>query len=219
MSLNCAWICFHKNVKRYNPNWIEDYVNSYYYQTMKIPVYEVNYGNTKDRLFRESVFFKRDFPTHAHAHNFILDEVFKDGFHYAFNSNIDDIYTKHRVEVQYEAIVRTKADIISCNHTIIDENNMENINAKDIQFSAWSIGVEFRKTPPHNIISHPGVVYSKNFWEKCPKLNPDEIPKDDMSLWAWGYANGFQFHIVPHTLLWYRVHEGSVAAPRRKQNA
>lgn len=218
--MKVAWIVFHANIKRYPVAWIDDYVNSYYWQTYKIPIYEINYGDKKDknRLFRESNYFKHEFPTHAHAHNWILDKVFEDGYDYAFNSNADDIYSKHRVEVQLEAC-KKGYDIISCNHTIIDENNMESIDAKDIQFSAKSIGYELSKNPPHNIISHPGVVYSRNFWTKCPKLNPQSIPKDDMELWQWAYANGFTFHIVPFTCLWYRVHAGSVAAPRRKEIA
>lgn len=214
--MRSAWVSFHSNIKRYPAAWIEDYVNSFYWQTYKIPIYEINYGGTKEQLFRESKFYRNKFTNHADAHNFILDEVFKDGFDYAFNSNIDDIYNKHRIEVQLEAC-KKGYDIISCNHTIIDENNMESIEAKDIQFSAKSIGYELSKNPPHNIISHPGVVYSRNFWTKCPKLNPKSIPKDDLELWAWGYANGFSFHIVPFTGLWYRCYSSSVSAPRRNK--
>ena len=212
--MKAAWICFHANTSRYPKKWITDYVNSYHWQTTKIPIYEINYGKDKTQLFEDSKFYQKEFPTHAHAHNFILDEVFSQGFDYAFNSNIDDIYERDRIESQLIAC-QSGFDIISCNHSIIDGNNL--VTHHDIQFSSKSVGVELSRHPPHNIVSHPGVVYSKKFWTKCPKLNPQSIPKDDMELWLWAYANGFKFHIVPRTLVYYRVHENSVAAPRREK--
>ena len=122
--MNAVWICFHANSERYNTDWISDYVGSYEWQTKKIPVYEINYGKSKKRLFKDSVYFQKKFDNHADAHNFILDKVFEDGFDYAFNSNIDDIYRQTRVEAQWSACLKGY-DIISCNHTIIDENNLE----------------------------------------------------------------------------------------------
>lgn len=211
--IKCAWIVFHANISRYKKAWIEDYRNSYFWQTVKIPVYEINYGTSNERLFKNSTFYKKQFEKHASAHNFILDEVFKAGFEYAFNSNVDDIYAAERVERQMQELYGH--DIISCNHSIINGEN--EIIVPDIQFSTKSVGYELSKNPPHNIISHPGVVYSKRFWEKCPKLNPASIPTDDMELWQWAYANGFKFHIVPATLVYYRVYDTSVSAPRQKQ--
>lgn len=211
--MKAAMICFHSNIGRYPEKWITDYVNSYYWQSVKIPIWEINYGKGKTRLFNDSTFFNKEFPTHADAHNFILDKVFEAGFDYAFNSNVDDISERIRVEAQLEAC-KKGYDIISCNHSIIDKENW--IKVPDIQFSEKSVGIEFSKRPPHNIISHPGVVYSKNFWTKCPKLDASKIPTDDLTLWLWGYANGYKFHIVPMTLLYYRIHPDSVAAPRQK---
>lgn len=211
--MRLCWITFHKNLQNYPEKWITDYVNSYHWQTFKIPIYEINYGGKKNRLFKDSQFYSKQFDTHADAHNFILDEVFKDGFDYAFNSNIDDIYEKTRIEIQ--ASYLKGHDIISCNHSIINGDN--EITKADIRFSDQSPGQQFQRVPPHNIISHPGVVYSKRFWENCPKLNPKLIPIDDLDLWLWAYNNGYQFKIVPHVLVYYRVHENSVAAPRRKE--
>lgn len=215
-----AWITFHKNVRAYPSRWIDDYVNSVYNQTINgqgavennlFQLFEINYGNGNERLFPESKFYKKLFPNHAHAHNFILDEVFKEGYSYAFNSNCDDAYLEDRIERQLP-YCKQGYDIISANHSIIDGDN--NILNHDIQFSKMAINLEMSKG--HNIISHPCVVYSKNFWTKCPKLNPDLIPKDDMELWKWGLFNGFKFVIAPYSLLYYRIHPDSVAAPRRK---
>lgn len=211
--MRCAWIAFHKNAGSYPQKWIEDYVNSYHWQTVKIQVYEINYGTTDERLFTDSVFVRKQFNTHAEAHNYILDMVFEHGYDYAFNSNIDDIYDKMRVELQMQYLPGN--DVISCNHSEINGDN--EITRADIPFSGMSVGQQFQRN--HNIISHPGVVYSANFWRKCPKLDPVMIPRDDMMLWIWGYEHGYKFKIVPHTLVYHRIHSGSVAAPRRKQKA
>lgn len=221
--MRLAWITFHKNVRAYPSRWIDDYVNSVYNQTINgqnaveeklIDIWEVNYGNGNERLFPESKFYQKNFPTHAHAHNFILDEVFKNGYSYAFNSNCDDCYTEDRIERQLP-YCKQGYDIISANHSIIDGEN--NILKHDIQFSKMAINLEMSKN--HNIISHPCVVYSKKFWTNCPKLNPELIPKDDMDLWKFAIHKGYKMIIVPSTLLYYRVHPNSVAAPRRKQKA
>lgn len=218
--MKLAWIVFHKNVRAYPSKWIEDYVNSVYTQTVNgqnavdekiIDIWEVNYGNGNERLFTESKFFKKNFPTHAHAHNFILDEVFKNGYSYAFNSNVDDCYPEDRIERQLPYCKQGK-DIICANHSEIDGDNK--VTNHDIAFHKMAVNLEMAKN--HNIISHPTVVYSKHFWTKCPKLDPALIPADDMALWKWALFNGFQFTIVPYNLCWHRIHPNSVAAPRRK---
>ena len=66
----------------------------------------------------------------------------------------------------------------------------------------------------HNIIAHPGCVYSKNFIENSGLLVPEEIPKDDFNLWKRSYAK-FQFKIVPYTLLFYRIHENNISGKNR----
>lgn len=218
--MKLAWIVFHKNVYAYNRKWIDDYVNSVYNQTINgkaavenklIDVWEINYGNGNERLFPESKFYRKNFKNHALAHNFILDEVFANGYSYAFNSNCDDCYSDDRIEQQLPYCKRG-FDIISSNHSIIDVEN--NILTHDIQFSKMDVGLEMSKN--HNIVSHPSVVYSKNFWTHCPKLNPNLIPVDDRELWKWGLFHGYKFVIVPQTLCYYRVHADSVSAPRQK---
>lgn len=121
--MKIAWIVFHANVTIYPKAWVEDYIGSVEYQTVKPDIFEINYGNGNERLFKDSKYFKKSFPTHAHAHNFILDEVFKNGYSWAFNSNIDDMYTEDRVERQLAICSKGICDIVASDMTYVNEKN------------------------------------------------------------------------------------------------
>lgn len=202
-------ICFHANHERYPKKWITNYVNSILNQTIELDIYEIDYGKNPKQLFEEGKrFFVKEFTNHADAHNYVIDKAVQDGYSHIFNTNIDDIYHPQRNEVQIKHC--SNVDILSCEMVYINENN--EITHEPFGFSKMSIGEHFRRN--HNIIPHPGVVYSAKFWRKCPKLQGSLIPRDDFELWKWGYANGFKFRIIPDMLLYYRIHSTSISAKK-----
>lgn len=61
----------------------------------------------------------------------------------------------------------------------------------------------------NNIIAHPAVAYSKNFWQHN-RYYPGEIPEEDFLLWKRALSEGFNFSIVNEYLLNYRLHAQQV---------
>src|SRR3990170_1078144 len=100
-----AVIVYHKNVFNYPKRLTDKCVESIVNQTYKdFCLYEIDYGAQGNRLFENKIAnyksFDIEFPTHADAHNFLLDEVFKNGHDCAFNVNVDDFYDIKRFEKQ-----------------------------------------------------------------------------------------------------------------------
>lgn len=198
-----AIILFHSNHNRYPQSWIDDCLGSIWHQTYQgFKVLEIDYGKNPTQLYPGSLFYQQEFPTHAHAHNFLCEKAVSYGN--VFNTNIDDIYTYDRIERQLEYAL--KYDVVSGNHSNINEKNQ--VTRADIQFSSMDIEKEAAKG--HNIISHPTVVYSANFIQNSGLLNPDLIPKDDSDLWKRSFGR-FSFFIVPFTVCYYRIHEKKVS--------
>lgn len=206
--MKLALICFHKNLDRYPKTWIDKYRDSILNQTYKeFDIFEVNYGGETNRIFENSIFESLNFQDHAAAHNYLLDKVFSLGYDYAANSNCDDYYALDRLEKQIK-FMEAGYDVISSNFYAIDEN--DNIKHKT-EFHDKNILAESNKN--HNIIAHPVLCYSRNFWTTCTKLVSSEIPKDDFELWKRSYATGkYKFVILQDTLLYYRVHLKKVSA-------
>ena len=159
--MKACFIIFHKNIQQYPKSWTEMFLSSIKKQTKKIPVLECDYGNKENQIYKKSIFFNKDYPTHAHAHNFLCHEAVRMGFNAVFNTNVDDIYHFQRVEKQLP-YMEAGYDVVSCDMTQIDQNNI--VLREDIRFSQMDIehnGLQRN----HNIIAHPGCVYSKNFIE------------------------------------------------------
>lgn len=217
-----AWIFFHKNISRYPVKWTIDYLNSIRYQNYtEFDVLEIDYGGQQNQMFEGSIFYSEEMDTHAHAHNFLCLEAVKMGYDYIFNSNCDDLYTENRVAAQLPYMLKGY-DVVSANHTHITADTYIKVDEdpksrncgkeeKDFQFS----GMNIRKhaNDGHNVISHPCVCYSKNFIEKSGLLVPEEIPKDDFCLWKRSYGK-FRFFIIPKTLLYHRIWDGSISAKK-----
>lgn len=203
-NLRIALICFHKNISQYPQEWIEEYRASILNQTFnKFTIFEMNYGNTTERIFDNSMLSVKDFTNHVLAHNKLLDDVFSLGYDYAINSNCDDKYAINRIEKQLP-YMEQGYDVISSNfYNINDRGEIR----QQKRFHDKDIIAEANKN--HNIICHPVVCYSKHFWTTCSRLNPDEIPEDDFNLWKRSYGN-YKFVIVPHFLAYYRVHQFKV---------
>lgn len=201
--MRLATICFHKNLERYPNKWIEKYRNSILNQTYKgFDIFEINYGEGKNRIFENSIFESINLSDHAMAHNYLLDKIFSLDYDCAANSNCDDFYSLDRLEKQIK-YMEAGYDVVSSNFYIIDEN--DNIKHRT-EFHNKDILAESNKD--HNIIAHPVLCYSRKFWTTCTKLVSNEIPRDDFELWKRSYAKkNYKFIILPDFLLYYRISE------------
>ena len=209
-------IIYHKNHDKYPKKWIDDFVISIQNQVVvEYDVIELDYGGNSEQIYPESKFFSFDIAEiplpngrhngHSEAHNWCCRKAVELGYDFVFNTNIDDLYHYERLSRQLIKM-QEGYDVVSCNYSIINEANQ--ITRKDVLFSEMDIHEQAAKN--HNIISHPGCVYSKKFIEKSGLLRQEEVPKDDFELWKRSYKK-FKFFIVPYTLMYYRVHESNVS--------
>ena len=203
--MKAAVIIFHKNVQRYPQEWVRQCVDSIMAQTISsYMVFEMDYGDNNNFIIDGADKITGDCPTHADAHNLMLDVVFELGYDCAFNVNIDDYYAPTRFEKQIAAI-EAGYDVVSSNFYRVDANN--NVIGT-FKFEHLDPVAEARKG--HNIIAHPVCCYSRNFWMNCSRLNPAEIPADDFELWKRSYGK-FKFTILPEFLLFQRIHDFNVS--------
>ena len=204
--MKAAVIIFHRHAYKYPSDWIQKCINSIETQTYKqFDVFEIDYGNEHTQLYKGSNFASMELPTHADAHNYLLDQIFALNYDCAFNVNIDDYYTKDRFEKQIPWISHG-FDIISSNFYHINEDGKV---LYPMVMDSKNIKHEFRRN--NNIIAHPVCCYSRKFWTTCTKLKSSEIPKDDFELWKRSYGK-YNFKILPNFLLYYRVHATKVSA-------
>ncbi len=211
MNPKVCFIIYHKNVQNYNPEWIKKCVESIQKQTYKeFEVFELDYGNTNTQIYPDSHFSTFELDNHALAHNYLLDEAFKLDFDYVCNVNVDDWFSLNRLEVQMK-YMRAGFDVISSNFYNIDS---EGRLMDQMWMSNLNLIEEANKG--HNILAHPVLAYSRNFWTTCTKLDPDEVLFDYFKLWRRSFDSGndYKFAIAPEFLLHYRIHNGKVS----KQN-
>jgi hypothetical protein len=210
-------IFFHKNIREiYSQKWIDLCVNSIISQSVNdFKIYEVNYGGTNYSILdgfdhpQKKEFFCQEFSNHAEAMNFIIDCAFSDGCDYVFNTNLDDYYSRFRIQKQLDAF-STEVDIVTSNFYYITEiDNVDSI-VKHLYVSQHQNFIEKELIEnSHNIIAHPVVAYSKKFWEQN-RYDPSESPLEDLKLWQRAYRTGFKFKILSDFLLHYRLHENQV---------
>lgn len=205
--MKVAVIIFHKNISTYyQSEWIAKCYSTIRNQEYKdFDVFECDYGGTDKQTYEGSIFFNKAMDTHAHAHNFLLDEVFSRGYDCAFNVNVDDWYALNRFNTMLPFV--GQYDVISSNFYRVgrDEDILQPMTFHHLSPEREA----FKRN--HNIIAHPVVCYSRRFWLGCDKLNPHDIPKDDFVLWKKSYKRGFRFVILPEYLLFQRVHENNIS--------
>lgn len=203
--MKVATISFHKNLSRYPAKWIDDYRTSIENQVTKTQIFEIDYGCTGERIFKDSQYYEVSFTNHASAHNFLCRQAVGHGFDFVANTNVDDLY-------HYERILRQLPyceqgfDVVSCDMTQIDGDN--NVTRENILFSQMNI--EEHAVKGHNVLSHPSAIYSKNFIENSGLLIPEQIPRDDFELWRRSFGK-FTFFIAPYVLLYYRIHTNNIS--------
>lgn len=206
--MKVAVIIFHKNIDTYyQPEWIEKCYGTIANQEYRdFDVFECDYGGTNRQTYEGSDFESIEMPTHAHAHNFLLDKAFSLGYDCAFNVNVDDWYALNRFNTMLPWIVKGY-DVVSSNFYRVgrDEDVYQTLTFHHLDPAREA----FKRN--HNIIAHPVVCYSARFWKQCDRLQPKEIPQDDFFLWKRSYKRGFKFVILPDYLLFQRVHENNIS--------
>lgn len=211
--MKVALMSYHKNLTtNYPAEWIAEYSRSIEAQTFRaFDIYEVSYGSDKARIFDNSVYLHQEFNSFNHVQNFLLNFLFEEEYDAVFNSNVDDIYSVKWVETMLAYIDRG-FDLVSCNFVLISE---EGKHLKKHHFEKLNIAAELNKN--HNPICHPAVCYSKKFWERGNRYNPDDVKNknEDMMLWRRAIANS-RFIIAPEHLCYHRIHSNSVCQSNNK---
>ena len=211
--MKSAVIFFHSNIKAlYKDRWIEKCIASIRDQTMQdFDVFEINYSGDNEMLCEipdhEHYFFTRKLDNHIQAMNFILNKVFSMGYDVAFNTNIDDYYHPRRFEKQL-ALINKGFDIVSSNFNYIsDQGGVDGI------FRAMDMcrhgDIRINLIRGHNVIAHPCVAYSRQFWDNGFRYNESLIGSEDLDLWKRSIDH-HRFYISPEYLLFYRIHDNQI---------
>lgn len=204
-------IFFHSNIQKLYPKrWVDRCIDSTVLQRENdFKIYEINYGGDDYSIFdginyhQDREFHSKFFSNHAEAMNFIIDRAFGDGCDVIFNTNLDDFYSPDRIEKQMIEI-KNGSDLVSSNMCYFEEKNGIDKTLKYINF--FDIGsIEKSLIGGHNVIAHPVVAFSKNFW-KNHRYDPSEVPVEDFLLWKRAVSNGVKISIVNDYLLNYRLH-------------
>lgn len=209
-------IFFHKNITNiYKPRWIEKCVRSIVDQTnQEFKIYEINYGGEDFSIikeyfpsFRRHKFISEKTENHAEAMNIIIDIAFKDGCEYVFNTNVDDYYRNDRIEKQME-FLKSGYDVVASDFCYITEEGDDDIFVVNKYIKSYG-DIESNLKIGHNLIAHPVVAFTKDFW-KNNRYNPEEIPGEDLLLWCRAISEGYKFYIHDDVLLNYRLHENQI---------
>jgi len=208
-------IFFHKEIQMIYPKrWVDRCINSMIFQRDNdFKIYEINYGGDDYSIFegishdQEREFHSKKFSNHAEAMNFIIDRAFSDGCDFVFNTNLDDFYNPNRIEKQMVEL-KNGMDLVSSNMCYFEERNGTDTTLKYINLADMG-QIEKNLSGGHNVIAHPSVAFSKNFWEHNRYI-PSEIPQEDFLLWKRASEGGFKMFIVDDYLLNYRLHSSQI---------
>lgn len=198
-----AVISYHKNLPTFcSLVWVAEYKRSILDQTYKdFDLWEVDYGANNERIFENSIFESKEFPTFVHCMNYMLDKIFALGYDFIFNTNSDDLYATNRIEKQLP-FLEIGFDLVSSNFALVRDG----ITFHYHNFNTNTIRRELERG--ENPICHPVVAYSKRFWEQN-RYDPDQIPTEDLELWRRAIKNS-KFIILPDILLYQNLHSNSV---------
>lgn len=208
--MRVAMMSYHKNAESvYKKEWIDEYKKSILAQEYNdFDVYEINYGNSGERIFDFSYYKKAPFENFVFVMNYLLDLLFNAGYDFVFNSNIDDMYSPMWVNKSLKAAIQGY-DLVSSNFVLIRDDKIEHKHF----FDKLDLKKELAKQ--HNIVCHPAVCYSKKFWFRNNRYIPDEIPFEDLRLWQRAINNS-KFLILPEHLCYHRLHDGSVCKSKNR---
>ena len=206
-ALKVGIIVYHKNARLlYQAEWIEQFRQSVINQDYPCTIYECCYGGAEVQLFENSIFTYEVLPTFVDAMNLLLDQTFNDGCDAVANTNVDDYYAHERITKQV-SYIQAGFDLVASNFYLLQQNRQPHLH----RFSNLNLKTEIARG--HNIIGHPVVMYSRNFW-KSHRYNPDEIPREDLLLWQRA-SKDMKMVIIPFALMYHRVHSNAVSQPNQ----
>lgn len=209
MGLKVALIAYHKNAFfLYKKEWIEQYKHSILNQTYKdFDLFELEYGGGTGRIFENSNYHSKEFPSFVYALNYLLDCLFFMGYDCVANTNVDDYHALDWLEKQLPYIEQGY-DIVSSNFALVENDEVVHLH----HFDKLDISLELSRN--NNIICHPSVIYSKSFW-KTNRYVPECQPLEDLMLWQKAIKKN-KFFIHPDILLYHRLHSNSVCQSENK---
>jgi hypothetical protein len=202
-------ILFHKNIHDLYPKaWIDKCLSSISNQTFKdFQIYEINYGSDNVRLVEDSIFYSIEKVNYADAMNFIITEAFNDGCDYVFNTNLDDFYHPEKLEKQIRCLDQG-CDVVSSDFCYVDENDNIKLYMNIVKYGS----VFENLNRGHNVIAHPAVGMSRNFWmDNQNRYDINKTPEEDKDLWTRSINRGYKFYIIDEVLLYYRIHNNQVS--------
>ncbi len=201
--LKLALISYHKNLDTFcEKRLVTEYKNSVLNQTYKdFDVFEVCYGGKEQRIFQNSRYEYKEFPTFVHCMNYMLDTLFENGYDAVLNSNVDDKNSVDRIERQVPYL-EMGYEIVSSNFALVREGLLTHVH----HFEHLDIETELNRN--HNILCHPVIAYSRSFWERHRYI-PEDIPFEDMLLWKKAIKDT-KMIILPQILLFQNLHSNSV---------
>lgn len=207
--MKLALICYHNRANIiYLEQWISEYRHSILNQTYKdFDIVELNYGGDSYRVFEDSNYHSKEFPTFVHGLNYLLDCLFFQGYDCVLNSNLDDYYSPQWIEKHLTWIIQGY-ELVANNFALVKDDSIIKTHSFD------KLNLELELENNHNIISHPSVSYSKSFWAKN-RYVPEQQPREDLMLWQRAIKNS-KFIILPDVLLYHRLHDNSVCNSENK---
>jgi len=202
--MKLGMLCYHKNAQKLYPKrWLDQYKESVLNQTYKdFQIIEANYGGTDFRIFENSEFDNVPTDNFVQTLNRLLDKCFfEEGYDFVFNSNADDWMAPKRIEMQLPYL-ESGYDIVSSNFCLVKDN----VIVRWHKFHELDIAQQLANN--HNVVCHPGVAYSRRFWE-FHRYIPEQMPLEDLMLWQRAIKN-CRFIILEENLLFHRLHNQSV---------
>jgi hypothetical protein len=222
-----AVVVYHKNAsKLYKPHWIQKCLDSIYYQTCQdFDVLELCYGDEDEdltlhyssahKLREQGRWWRLHEPmeNHVYAMNTLIHHAFSfNHYDVVFNVNLDDFYEIHRFEEQLQFI--PEYDIVSSNLVYIEEKDGQDIRCQGQPIVLSDTNVDERLRIDWNVIAHPCVCMTRNFWDKYGPYDVNAIPREDLNLWKKANQNGAKFKIIDKNLLFYRIHNNQICATK-----
>ena len=225
-----AVMIFHKNIlKICEKQWVMKSVKSIYDQTYQdFDVFEINYGGREESVINDKSehhthhFYSIDFKNHSYAMNFLLDEIFthEESYDLVFNVNLDDYYHPSRFDEQIK-IMKMGYSISSSLWTYVDGSDCKKLkftldtlqlqpNLDSTLATEESVREQILKK--QNVVNHPGVCFSRQFWKENLKYR-DELPHEDLALW-YHVVKESRLHmaVINQNLVYYRIHNNQIGS-------
>lgn len=236
----CAVIFYHKNIKKnYKERWYIKTVETILNQTYKnFDILEINYGGDDYSVLdsftfsNKHYFYKKKLNTHTEAMVFLLNIGFEK-YDVIFNTNLDDYYMTNRFEKQLECIDN---GYILCSSIMnyITENKEIDDDYVTLEWTAETYGIKpttekyinindikEQLNKDHNVMCHPCIAYTKEFWNSYDINNNllryrDDKPFEDLTLWKRAINSNINMTIINEPLINYRLHENQIGEQSKK---